>query len=45
MNRELSLVETRVLGTLYEKQHTVPDSEVQHQLPRKARVPSGTLAQ
>ena len=26
MNRELSLIETRVLGTLYEKQHTVPDS-------------------
>jgi uncharacterized protein YceH (UPF0502 family) len=26
MNRELSLLETRVLGTLYEKQHTVPDS-------------------
>jgi uncharacterized protein YceH (UPF0502 family) len=25
MNRELSLIETRVLGTLYEKQHTVPD--------------------
>ena len=24
--RELSLLETRVLGTLYEKQHTVPDS-------------------
>jgi uncharacterized protein YceH (UPF0502 family) len=24
--RELSLIETRVLGTLYEKQHTVPDS-------------------
>ena len=23
---ELSLIETRVLGTLYEKQHTVPDS-------------------
>ena len=26
MNRTLSLLETRVLGTLYEKQHTVPDS-------------------
>jgi uncharacterized protein YceH (UPF0502 family) len=26
MTRELSLLETRVLGTLYEKQHTVPDS-------------------
>jgi uncharacterized protein YceH (UPF0502 family) len=26
MNRQLSLLETRVLGTLYEKQHTVPDS-------------------
>lgn len=26
MNRPLSLLETRVLGTLYEKQHTVPDS-------------------
>jgi uncharacterized protein YceH (UPF0502 family) len=26
MNRALSLLETRVLGTLYEKQHTVPDS-------------------
>jgi uncharacterized protein YceH (UPF0502 family) len=26
MNRTLSLIETRVLGTLYEKQHTVPDS-------------------
>ena len=26
MNRSLSLLETRVLGTLYEKQHTVPDS-------------------
>jgi uncharacterized protein len=26
MKRELSLLETRVLGTLYEKQHTVPDS-------------------
>jgi uncharacterized protein YceH (UPF0502 family) len=26
MTRQLSLVETRVLGTLYEKQHTVPDS-------------------
>ena len=26
MNKELSLLETRVLGTLYEKQHTVPDS-------------------
>ena len=25
-NPELSLIETRVLGTLYEKQHTVPDS-------------------
>src|SRR5258707_6253507 len=24
--RALSLIETRVLGTLYEKQHTVPDS-------------------
>ena len=24
--RELSLLETRILGTLYEKQHTVPDS-------------------
>jgi uncharacterized protein len=24
--KELSLIETRVLGTLYEKQHTVPDS-------------------
>ena len=24
--RQLSLLETRVLGTLYEKQHTVPDS-------------------
>ena len=24
--RQLSLIETRVLGTLYEKQHTVPDS-------------------
>ena len=24
--KELSLLETRVLGTLYEKQHTVPDS-------------------
>src|SRR5881394_2133457 len=24
--RELTLLETRVLGTLYEKQHTVPDS-------------------
>src|SRR5438045_2501579 len=24
--RDLSLLETRVLGTLYEKQHTVPDS-------------------
>ncbi|HZM37205.1 MAG TPA: YceH family protein [Burkholderiales bacterium] len=24
--RELSLLETRVLGTLYEKQHTVPDT-------------------
>ena len=24
--RTLSLLETRVLGTLYEKQHTVPDS-------------------
>ena len=23
---ELSLLETRVLGTLYEKQHTVPDT-------------------
>jgi uncharacterized protein len=26
MTRQLSLLETRVLGTLYEKQHTVPDS-------------------
>jgi uncharacterized protein YceH (UPF0502 family) len=26
MTRPLSLLETRVLGTLYEKQHTVPDS-------------------
>lgn len=26
MTRHLSLLETRVLGTLYEKQHTVPDS-------------------
>lgn len=26
MMRALSLLETRVLGTLYEKQHTVPDS-------------------
>jgi len=26
MTRRLSLLETRVLGTLYEKQHTVPDS-------------------
>ena len=26
MTRTLSLLETRVLGTLYEKQHTVPDS-------------------
>jgi uncharacterized protein YceH (UPF0502 family) len=26
MNRPLSLLETRVLGTLYEKQHTVPDT-------------------
>lgn len=26
MNTVLSLLETRVLGTLYEKQHTVPDS-------------------
>jgi len=26
MNRTLSLIETRVLGTLYEKAHTVPDS-------------------
>ena len=26
MTRQLSLVETRVLGTLYEKQRTVPDS-------------------
>ena len=26
MTRELSLLETRVLGTLYEKQHTVPDT-------------------
>lgn len=26
MTRLLSLLETRVLGTLYEKQHTVPDS-------------------
>jgi uncharacterized protein len=26
MNRPLSLLETRALGTLYEKQHTVPDS-------------------
>jgi uncharacterized protein YceH (UPF0502 family) len=26
MTRELSALETRVLGTLYEKQHTVPDS-------------------
>ena len=26
MTRQLSLPETRVLGTLYEKQHTVPDS-------------------
>jgi uncharacterized protein YceH (UPF0502 family) len=26
MTRTLSLIETRVLGTLYEKQHTVPDS-------------------
>jgi uncharacterized protein YceH (UPF0502 family) len=26
MTPELSLLETRVLGTLYEKQHTVPDS-------------------
>jgi uncharacterized protein len=26
MTRQLSLVETRVLGTLFEKQHTVPDS-------------------
>jgi uncharacterized protein YceH (UPF0502 family) len=26
MTRPLSLIETRVLGTLYEKQHTVPDS-------------------
>src|SRR5258708_22428179 len=24
--RALSLIETRVLGTLYEKQHTVPDT-------------------
>jgi uncharacterized protein len=26
MTRQLSILETRVLGTLYEKQHTVPDS-------------------
>ena len=26
MTRQLSVLETRVLGTLYEKQHTVPDS-------------------
>ena len=26
MTRQLSLLETRVLGTLYEKQHTVPDT-------------------
>jgi uncharacterized protein YceH (UPF0502 family) len=26
MTRQLSLLEARVLGTLYEKQHTVPDS-------------------
>lgn len=26
MTRTLSLLETRVLATLYEKQHTVPDS-------------------
>lgn len=26
MTRQLSLLETRALGTLYEKQHTVPDS-------------------
>ena len=26
MTRQLSLLETRVLGTLYEKERTVPDS-------------------
>jgi uncharacterized protein YceH (UPF0502 family) len=26
VTRTLSLLETRVLGTLYEQQHTVPDS-------------------